>query len=88
VQIQITDVEISTFFDRSGGCAQGIIAWHLHSANSENPTARGRLKAIDSDKKKLIQFCIVRQSEKNPITVRDAIDFMHDNRAQVDKLWI
>jgi hypothetical protein len=32
--------------------AQGMIAQYLHSANSENPTARRRPKAIDSEKKK------------------------------------
>jgi hypothetical protein len=84
MQIQITYVEISTLFGHSGGWAQGMIARHFHSAHSENPTLRGRLRAIDSDKK-FIQFCSVRRSEKNPVTVQDAVDCMHDNRAQVDK---
>jgi hypothetical protein len=57
MQIQITNVKLSTLFGRSSGRAQGMIAWHLHSANSENPTARGRRKTIDSDKeKKIMQF--------------------------------
>jgi hypothetical protein len=79
MQIQITDVELNTLFGHSGGWAEGMIARHLHSANSENPTEDGRPKAIDSDKeKKHIQFCLVLQSEKNPVTVQDFIDFMHD----------
>jgi hypothetical protein len=88
-QIQITDVELSMFLGHSGRWAPGMIARHFQSANSENPTASGRPKAIDSDKeKKFIQFCLVRQSEKNPVTVQDAIDFIHDNRVQVDSLWV
>jgi hypothetical protein len=65
-----------------------MIAWYLHSANSENPTAPGRPKTIDSDKeKKIIQFWLVLQSEKNPVTIQGAIDLMHDNRVQVDRFW-
>jgi hypothetical protein len=76
-------------FGHSGGWARRMIPWHLNSTNSENPTANGRLNAIDSDKeKKPIQFCLVRQSEKNLVTVQDAIDFLHDNRVQVDRFWI
>jgi hypothetical protein len=89
MQIQITDVKLSTPFGHSGGWAQGMIARHLHIANSENPTARWPPKAIDSDKeKKFIQFCLVRQSEKNPVTIHDAIDFMHDSRVQIDRFWV
>jgi hypothetical protein len=25
---------------------------------------------------------------KNSVTVQDAIDFMHDNRVQVDRFWV
>jgi hypothetical protein len=53
MQIQIIDVELSTFFGHSGGWAQEMIARHLHSANSEHPTACGGPKAIDSDKEKM-----------------------------------
>jgi hypothetical protein len=61
----------------------------VHSANNENPAARGRPKAIDSDnEKKLIQFCLIRQSEKDPVTVQNVIDFTHDNRVQVDRFWV
>jgi hypothetical protein len=62
-----------------------MIAQHWYSANS---TASGHPKAIDSDKKKPIQFCFVRQPEKNPLTVQDAIEFVHDNWVQVDKSWV
>jgi hypothetical protein len=51
-QIQITDVELSTLFGHPGAWAQRMIARHLHSANSENPTARGRPKIINSDREK------------------------------------
>jgi hypothetical protein len=89
MQIQTTDAELSILFGHSGGWAQGTIARDVHSANSEKLTARWCPKAIDSDKeKKLIQFCSVRQSEKNLVTVQDAIDFRHDNRVQVDKFWV
>jgi hypothetical protein len=58
MQIQITDAELSALFGHSGRWPQGMIVRQLNSANNENPTARGRPKAIDSDKeKKLIQFC-------------------------------
>jgi hypothetical protein len=61
MQIQITDVELSTPFGHFGGWAEGMVARYLHSLNSENPIALGRLKVIDSDKEnKLIQFCSVR----------------------------
>jgi F0F1-type ATP synthase membrane subunit c/vacuolar-type H+-ATPase subunit K len=52
MQIQTTGTQIGTLFGYSGGWAQGMIARHLHSANSENPTARGCPKAIHSDKEK------------------------------------
>jgi hypothetical protein len=87
IQIQITDVELNTLFGHCGGWAQGMIFWHWHFANSANSTASGRPKAIDSEKK-LIRFYLVRQSEKNPVIVQDAIAFMCDNRVQVDKFWI
>jgi hypothetical protein len=55
MRIQITNVELSTLFSHSSEWAQRMIARYVHSANSENPTARGRPKAINSDnKKKLI----------------------------------
>jgi hypothetical protein len=89
MQIQIIDVELSTFFGHYGGWTQEMITRHLHSANSENPTGRGRPKAIDCDKeKKFIQFCLVRQSEKNLVTVQDVIDFLHDNWVHIDRLWV
>jgi hypothetical protein len=89
MQIQITDVELSPLFGHSAGQAQGPAAWGLHHADSENPTARGRSKAVDSDnEEKLRAFCLVRQSERNPVTFQDAIDFMHDNRVQVDRFWV
>jgi hypothetical protein len=57
MQIQITDPQFGTLFGYSSGWAQGMISRHLHSPNSENPTARRRPKAIDSDKEeKFTQF--------------------------------
>jgi hypothetical protein len=86
IQIQVTDVELNILPGHSGVWAQGTIARHLHSANGENLTARERLKAIDSDKeKKLTQFCLVRQSEKNLVTIEDAINFTYDNRVQINR---
>jgi hypothetical protein len=65
MQIQGTDVELSTLFGHSCAWAQVMIAAYLHSANSENPTGRGRPKVIDSDKeKKPIQLCLVREPEQ------------------------
>jgi hypothetical protein len=89
MQIQITNVELSTLFSHSGEWAQRMIARCVHSANNENPTARGHPKPIDSgNEKKLIQLCLVRQSEKNSVTVHDAFDFTHENRVQVDRFWV
>jgi hypothetical protein len=66
-----------------------MIVRHLHSGNSENSTARRHPKAINSDKeKKFIQFCLVRQSEKNQVTAEDAMDFMQDDRVQVERFLV
>jgi hypothetical protein len=88
MQIQTREVELNPLFNHSDGWAQEMIARCLHSANSENTSAHGRPKAIDSDQKKLTQFSFVRQSEKNPVTIQDAIDFMHDNWVQVNRFWV
>jgi hypothetical protein len=65
MQIQISAVESRTLFGDSDWPAQGMIAWLLPSFDSENPKGPGRRKVIDSDReKKLMQFCLVRQSEK------------------------
>jgi hypothetical protein len=78
---QISEVGLSAFSGHSGGWAKEMIARYLHSSNSEDLTARGRPKAIDSDKKKNFrQLCSVRQSEKKPVTVQEVINFTHDNR--------
>jgi hypothetical protein len=51
-QTQITDVELSTRFGHSGAWTQRMTVRHLHSANSENPTARAHPKTINSDEEK------------------------------------
>jgi hypothetical protein len=51
--------------------------------------ARGRTKPAESDiNKKLIRFCLLRQSKKTPVTVPDAIDFIDDSGLQIDRFWV
>jgi hypothetical protein len=61
----------------------------LHDLGSEKPIARSRPIAAESDREqRLVQYCLSRQAENDPVTIQDAIDFMNHNGLQIDGFWV
>jgi hypothetical protein len=89
LEIHITDVDLSRPFGHIGGWAQRMIARHRASLHAEIPAHRGRPKVVQADSEAwLIQFCLFRQSQKSPVTIQDAIDFLNENGVQVDRFGV
>jgi hypothetical protein len=88
-QMPITDTELSVLFGHTGGWANGIITRHLQHLTSDKPIARGRPKSVQAEaERRLIQFCLTWQREKNHVTIHAAIDFMTQNGTQINQFWI
>ena len=87
--IDVTDVELSCLFGHKGGWAQGMISRYLVHAQSENPAPKGRPRSAQSETEAiLVELCLKRQAERNPLTVEDVIEFMGAKGRQVDRFWV
>jgi hypothetical protein len=87
--IYIAGAELSRFFGHSGDWAQRMISRHLAPLNTDKPVSRGRPKVVGSNTgRQLIDFCLLQQSRKRPVTVEDAIQFMSENGVRVDRFWV
>jgi hypothetical protein len=82
----IRDTELGVLFGHTGGWANGMITWHLQRLTSDKPIPRGHSKSIQSEaERRLIEFCLTWQREKNHATIQAAIDCMAQNGAQINQ---
>jgi hypothetical protein len=56
---------------------------------SDQPIAHGRPKSIQSEaERRLIEFRLTPQREKNHVTIQAVIDFMAQNGTRINRFWI
>jgi hypothetical protein len=89
MKVPLMEAELSQFFGHAQGLAQRMISRYLQYIGSEKPIARSRPIAAESDgEQRLVQCCLPRQAENDPVTIQDAIDFMNQNGLQIDRFWV
>jgi hypothetical protein len=58
-----------------------MIPRYLRQLQTETPVPGGRLKLVGSEgETRLIELCLRRQLERNPVTTDDAFEFMREAR--------
>jgi hypothetical protein len=87
--INITGVERSKRFAHRGGWAQCMISRYLRQLQMEHPRRKTYPNLVGSEAEgRLIEVCVPRQLERNPITINHAIEFMREAGKQADRLCV